>query len=55
MFNDQKFAVMDLRISKYEKVLAEKDYNFKNIHTQLMSSQNNHHVFSNQCLNVMEK
>lgn len=55
MLDNQKFAVMDLNMSEYEKALAEKNDTIKSIHTQLMNSQNKNHVLTNQCLNIMEK
>lgn len=55
MPNDQRFSVMDLNMSEYEKTLAEEDYTIKPMNTYLMNSQNNSHIPSNQCLNIIEK
>lgn len=55
MLIEQGNAMMTLKISEYEKVLAERDYTIKNLHTDMMNSQNNNFVLSNQYQNIMEK
>lgn len=55
MLIDQGNAVMALKMSEYEKCLAEKDNTIKSLHTDMMNSQNNNYVLTNKCKNIMEK
>ncbi|XP_060869065.1 interaptin-like isoform X2 [Metopolophium dirhodum] len=55
MMIDQNNVTMALKISEYEKVLSERDYTIKSLHTTMMNSQNNNYILNNQCKNIMEK
>lgn len=55
MFIEQENSMMALKISEYEKVLTERDYTIKTLHTDMMNSQNNNFVLSNQYQNIIEK
>jgi len=55
MIIDQNNVIMALKISEYEKALAERDYTIKSLHTNMMNFQNNNYVLNNQCNNIMEK
>lgn len=55
MLIDQGNSVMALKISEYEKCLAEKDNTIKNLHTDMMNFQNNNHVLTNTYKNIVEK
>lgn len=55
MLVDQENATMTLKMSEYEKSLAEKDNTIKSLYTKMMNSQNNNHILTNKCKNIMEK
>lgn len=40
-------------MAEYEKTLNEKDYTIKSLHTNMMNSQNNDYVLTNQYKNIM--
>jgi len=52
---DQNNVTMALKMSEYEKALAERDYTIQSLHTNMINSQNNNYVLNNQCKNIMEK
>jgi len=52
---DQNNITMALKMSEYEKALAERDYTIKSLHTNMINSQNNNYILNNQCKNIMEK
>lgn len=52
---EQGNAMLTLKVTEYEKMLAEKDYTIQTLHTDMMNSQNNNFVLSNQYKNIMEK
>jgi len=55
MIIDQKNAMMALKMSEYEKVLAERDFTITSLHKNMINSQNNNYVLNNQYKNIMEK
>lgn len=55
MINEQKYELMALKMLEYDNALAEKDYNIKSLHTNIMNSQNNNYILNNQCKHIMEK
>ncbi|KAL5234730.1 hypothetical protein ACI65C_002140 [Semiaphis heraclei] len=52
---DQNNVTMALKMSEYEKALAERDYTIKSLHTNMINSQNNNYILNNHCKNIMEK
>ncbi|KAL5233349.1 hypothetical protein ACI65C_000759 [Semiaphis heraclei] len=52
---DQNNVTMALKISEYEKALAERGYTIKSLHTNMINSQNNNYILNNQCKNITEK
>lgn len=55
MLIDQENTVTALKMSEYERWLAEKDNTIKSLHTDIMSSQNNNYILTNKCRNLEEK
>jgi len=53
MHIEQRNAIMALKVAEYEKILNEKDYTIKSLHTDMMNSQNNDHILTNQYKNIM--
>lgn len=52
---EQGRAMMALKMSEYEKALAERDYIISSLHTNMINYKNNNHVLTNQYTNIMEK
>lgn len=55
MLMEQGNTMVALKISEYKKALIERDNIIKSLHKDMMNSQSNSHVLSNQYQNIKEK
>jgi len=55
MLMEQRNSMMALKITEYENAMAERDYTIKSLHTDMLNSQNNSYVLTNQYKNIIEK
>lgn len=55
MLNEQRNAMMVLKISAYEKALNERDHTIQSMHSEMMNNQNDCYILSRQYQNIMEK
>lgn len=55
MLMEQENSMMALKVSEYEKVLAERDFSIESLHTDMINYQNNNYIFTNQYKSLMER
>lgn len=55
MLFEQGNAAMALKMSEYEKALADRDFTIQSLYTDVMNFRNDNHVLNCQIMNVMEK